>query len=165
MTHSTFYLRLHSVREETRCRRYTGYSFRLARVHLYYHLIQECIYHGPCYTSRGALAVTRNSSMGPLWGIDITSHRTMSERSATELYLASNSGVTESLFGGVRRGAMGGPDLRLGGGWARGRYCNDFFPITFIVHNQKSNGGGQLGAHDMNGVAMYPPPPPRPPPL
>ena len=26
---------------------------------------QDCIYHGICYTSRGALAVTRNSSMSP----------------------------------------------------------------------------------------------------
>ena len=38
-------------------------------------------YHGICYTSRGALAGTRNSSMGPPWIIDPTTHRTMSERS------------------------------------------------------------------------------------
>ena len=31
------------------------------------------------YTSRGALAGTRNSSMGPPWRIDLTIHRTMSE--------------------------------------------------------------------------------------
>ena len=40
-----------------------------------------------------------------------------------------------------------GPDVRRGGGGggARERHRNDFFPITFIVHNQKSNGGGNGG--------------------
>ena len=55
------------VRKETRCR-HIGYSFRLtARVLLYApsHR-QNSTYHGLCYTSRGALAGTRNSSMGPL---------------------------------------------------------------------------------------------------
>ena len=54
------------VRKETRCR-HIGYSFRLtARVILYTpsHR-QDNTYHGLCYTSRGALAGTRNSSMGP----------------------------------------------------------------------------------------------------
>ena len=53
------------VRKETRCR-HIGYSFRLtARVVLYApsHR-QDSIYHSLCYTSRGALAGTRNSSMG-----------------------------------------------------------------------------------------------------
>ena len=53
-----------SEREETRCR-HIGYSFRLAaRVLLYApsHR-QDDTYHGICYTSRGALAGTRNSSM------------------------------------------------------------------------------------------------------
>ena len=51
------------VRKETRCR-HIGYSYRLtARVLLYApsHR-QDNIYHGLCYTSRGALAGTRNSS-------------------------------------------------------------------------------------------------------
>ena len=55
------------VRNETRCR-HIGYSYRLAaRVLLYApsHR-QDNTYHGLCYTSRGALAGTRNSSMGPL---------------------------------------------------------------------------------------------------
>ena len=54
------------VREETRCR-HMGYSFRLtARVLLYAQSHrQDSTYHGLCYTSRGALAGTRNSSMGP----------------------------------------------------------------------------------------------------
>ena len=56
------------VRKETRCR-HIGYCYRLtARVLLYApsHR-QDNSYHGLCYTSRGALAGTRNrnSSMGP----------------------------------------------------------------------------------------------------
>ena len=54
------------VRKETRCR-HIGYSYRLtARVLLYApsHR-QNNTYHSLCYTSRGALAGTRNSSMGP----------------------------------------------------------------------------------------------------
>ena len=54
------------VRKETRCR-HIGYSYRLtARVLLYApsHR-QDNTYHGLCYTSRGTLAGTRNSSMGP----------------------------------------------------------------------------------------------------
>ena len=54
------------VRKETRCR-HICYSYRLtARVFLYApsHR-QNNTYHGLCYTSRGALAGTRNSSMGP----------------------------------------------------------------------------------------------------
>ena len=54
------------VRNETRCR-HIGYSYRLAaRVLLYApsHR-QDNTYHGLCYTSSGALAGTRNSSMGP----------------------------------------------------------------------------------------------------
>ena len=54
------------VRKETRCR-HIGYSYRLtARVLLYApsHR-QDNTYHSLCYTSRGALAGMRNSSMGP----------------------------------------------------------------------------------------------------
>ena len=54
------------VRKETRCR-HIGYSFQLtARIILYApsHR-QDNTYHGLCYTSRGALAGTRNSSKGP----------------------------------------------------------------------------------------------------
>ena len=54
------------ARKETRCR-HIGYSFWLpARVLLYAPTHrQDSRYHGLCYTSRGALAGTRNSSMGP----------------------------------------------------------------------------------------------------
>ena len=54
------------VRKETRCR-HIDYSYRLtARFFLYApsHR-QDNTYHGRCYTSRGALAGTRNSLMGP----------------------------------------------------------------------------------------------------
>ena len=54
------------VRKETRCR-HIGYSYRLtARVLLYApsHK-QDITYHSLYYTSCGALAGTRNSSMGP----------------------------------------------------------------------------------------------------
>ena len=54
------------VRKETRCR-HIGYSFRLtARVLLYAPSHRpDNTYHGLWYTSRRALAGTRNSSMGP----------------------------------------------------------------------------------------------------
>ena len=53
------------VRKETRCP-HIGYSYRLtARVLLYAPShIEDNTYHGLCYTSHGALAGTRNSSMG-----------------------------------------------------------------------------------------------------
>ena len=53
------------VRKETR-RRHIGYSYRLTAWVLLYapsHR-QDNTYHGLCYTSRGSLAGTRNSSMG-----------------------------------------------------------------------------------------------------
>ena len=54
------------MREESRSR-HIGYSFRLvARVLLYASSHrQDNTYHSLCYTSRGTLAGTRNSSMGP----------------------------------------------------------------------------------------------------
>ena len=70
------------VRKETRCR-HIGYSYRLAaRIFLYAPTSrQDSTYHILCYASIGALAGTRNSSMGPPSRIDPTTHRTMSERS------------------------------------------------------------------------------------
>ena len=54
------------VRKETRCC-HIGYSYRLTARVLLYALShrQDNTYHGLCYTSHGALAGTRNSSMGP----------------------------------------------------------------------------------------------------
>ena len=53
------------VKKETRCR-HIGYSFRLTARGLLYAPSnrQDNTYHGLCYTSRGVLAGTRNSSMG-----------------------------------------------------------------------------------------------------
>ena len=51
-------------------------------------LRQDSTYYGLCYTSRGALARTRNSSMCSPCGIDPTTHRIMSGHSTTELHLA-----------------------------------------------------------------------------
>ena len=59
------------MRKETRCC-HIGYSYWLtARVLLYApsHR-QDNTYHSLCYTSRGALAGTRNSSMGSGWDDD-----------------------------------------------------------------------------------------------
>ena len=77
MTHSTHFIygymasdiwlrTILIVRKETRCR-HIGYSYRLTeRVLLYAPSHREGnTYHSLCYTSRGALAGTRNSSMGP----------------------------------------------------------------------------------------------------
>ena len=75
------------VRKETRCH-HMGYSYRLtARILLYApsHR-QDNTSHGLCYTSRGALAGTRNSSKGH--PMKDRSHHTMSERSTSELHLA-----------------------------------------------------------------------------
>ena len=60
-----------------------GFSFRLtARVLLYAPShSQDSTYHGLCYTSRGAHAGIKNSSMGSPWRINPTTHRTMSKRS------------------------------------------------------------------------------------
>ena len=78
-THTQTYIHTHIYT-------HIGYSFRLtARILLYASSHrQDSTYHGFCYTSHGALAETRNSSMGPPWGIDPTTHRTMSERTYHE---------------------------------------------------------------------------------
>ena len=79
------------VRKETRCR-HIGYSYRLtARVILYApsHR-QDSTYHGLCYTSRGALAGTRNSSVGPPHEGSIRRpNRTMSELCCNEDHLTA----------------------------------------------------------------------------
>ena len=73
---NAFYLRLYGVghgkgpkivREETCCC-HMGYSFRLIARVLLYALShrQGGTYHSLYYTSHGALAGTRNSSVGPL---------------------------------------------------------------------------------------------------
>ena len=111
MTHSTHFIygymasdiwlsTILIVRKETRCR-HIGYSYRLtARVLLYApsHR-QDNTYHSLCYTCRGALAGTKNCSKGPPLGINPTTHRTMSERSTSELRPAPSQVVQSSLLG------------------------------------------------------------------
>ena len=52
----------HSDSEETRCRHYMGNIFDYQQRFFYMQLLhrQDSTYHGLCYTSRGALAGTRN---------------------------------------------------------------------------------------------------------
>ena len=84
------------MREETRCH----HSFRLAaRVILYAKSHrQDSTYHGLCYTSRGALAGTRNSSMSPPHEGSI--RRPIAPRAnalTTELHLAPAYSVTAGI--------------------------------------------------------------------
>ena len=67
--------------------KYMGYSFWLAAILLYApsHR-QDSTYHSLCYTSCGSLDGTRNSSMGPPWGIDPTTNSTMSGCSTIKLH-------------------------------------------------------------------------------
>ena len=71
---NTFYLRLYGVRhmvkdhsDSDKVNPMPPHGLLLTeRVILYAPShIKDCTYHGLCYTSRGALAGTRNSSMGP----------------------------------------------------------------------------------------------------
>ena len=59
-----------TAKEETCYHHYMGYSFRLAASHT-----QDSTHYGLWYTSHGALDNRmRNSSMGPPWRIDLTTH-------------------------------------------------------------------------------------------
>ena len=73
-----------------------GYSFRLAARVLLYALShrQDSTYHSLCYTSHGALAGTRNNSMGTPGRIDPMIHCTMSGH--------SYHGATSRSFGSLR---------------------------------------------------------------
>ena len=90
------------VRKETRCR-HIGYSFRLtARVLLYApsHR-QDSTYHGLCYTSRGAQAGTRNSSMGsPHEGSIRRPIAPWANALTTELHFAPSYSVTGTCLTG-----------------------------------------------------------------
>ena len=76
-----------------------GYFFWLAaRVLLYapyhrqdgtYHR-QDGTYHSFCYTSHEALAGMKNILVGPLWGINPTTHCTMSKHSIKKSALTDN---------------------------------------------------------------------------
>ena len=92
----TFYLLLHSVGQivknhsDSKTRTLLplhGYFICLpTRVRLYASSHkQDNTYHDLCYTSHGTLAGTRNSSMGPSWGIDPMTHHTMTQYERTLL--------------------------------------------------------------------------------
>ena len=96
---NTFYLQLYGVRhmvkdhsesEKGNPLRHIGYSFRLTARVLLYALShrQDDTYHSLCYTSHGALAGTRNSSMSPLWRIDPTTIAPWANALTMELHLA-----------------------------------------------------------------------------
>ena len=96
------------MRKETRCH-HIGYSFWLAARALLYapsHR-QNNTYHGLCYTSHGALAGTRNSSMGPphewsiWWPIEPWANAL-----TTELRLAPTS---HGVLVGTRNTSVGPP--------------------------------------------------------
>ena len=131
-TLNTFYLRLYGVRHMVKDHSHTmafegrkegsKYFIQWHTQHILFTVIWHqtygkgpLTYHGLCYTSRGALAVTRNSSMGPPWRIIPTTHHTMSECSyhgATSRSQNSEGCNTEPyriLF------------LKKGGGGVRGR--------------------------------------------
>ena len=86
------------VRKETRCR-HIGYSFRLAAMVLLYapYHRQDSTYHGFCYTSHGALAGTRNSSMGPPHEGSI--RRSIAPRGTKATHDSSGLYQTSSPFG------------------------------------------------------------------
>ena len=75
------------VRTDTRCR-HIGYSYRLtARVLLYAPSHRhDNTYHGLCYTSRGALAGTRNRSMGLVTNHNIRQAATSSNHTIVSAY-------------------------------------------------------------------------------
>ena len=76
-----------------------------------HHPRQDNTYHCLCYTSLGALAATRNSSMGPPWRIDPTTHSTTKYVDTIGFDLLFCWLV---LWGGGGGGGGGGDG---GGGW------------------------------------------------
>ena len=76
------------MRVETRCHHLMGYSFQLAVMDLLCAPSnrQDSTYHSLCYTSCGALAGTRNSSMSPPSEIDPMTYCTMSGCSTTDVH-------------------------------------------------------------------------------
>ena len=87
------------VRKETRCC-HIGYSFWLTESVLLYapsHR-QDSTYHGLCYTSRGALAGTRNSTMGPPHEGSIRPLTLWANALTTELHLAPTSNKSHIYY-------------------------------------------------------------------
>ena len=112
---------------------------------------QDNIYHGLCYTSRGSLAWTRNSSMGSPWRIDPTTHRTMSERSyhgATSRSVISEY-VTRLRVFLIIRGAGRSSEVErsLMVRWVVGSILHGVDPLSYfsfqpVLHNWCNKGCG-----------------------
>ena len=119
------------AREETRCH-HMGYSFWLAAMVLLYASShrQDNTHHSLCYTSHGALAGTRNSSMGPSRRINLMTHRSISERS---YHRATSRSLLDC---------------------ARWMYCTKMW-WTVSIHWPCSNGGGGSLFRIMNGWEEY----------
>ena len=73
---------------------------------------QDSTTHVLCYTSRGALAGTKNSWMDPPWRTDPTIHRTMSESSYHELHPAPKYLISH-LFPRSATALCYGPDTSM----------------------------------------------------
>ena len=135
------------VRKETRCR-HIGYSFRLtARVLLYApsHK-QDSTCHGLCYTSSGALAGTRNSSMGPphegsirrpiaLWANALT----------TELHLAPSIGASWLGTWADRNCSQLGPTPK-----ASTEHISTLPHKTYIIYSSNSNSSSSSSSSSSN---------------
>ena len=97
MMHSTFLLLLDKWLSTIEM----SYSFILAAKDILYapsHR-QDSTYDGPVYTSRGALAGTRNSSVGPPGETDTTTHCALSGHSTTKLTtIESNLLLQQVMF-------------------------------------------------------------------
>ena len=128
------------VRKETRCR-HIGYSFRLtARVLLYApsHR-QDSTYHSVCYTSHGALAGTRNSSVGsPYEGSIRRPIAPWANTLTTELHLAPSCRIIQifsSWQENKRRRRGRGRRGREGGGGGGGGFLllHSYFKWTHPV--------------------------------
>ena len=114
------------VRKETRCR-HIGYSYRLtARVLLYApsHR-QDNTYHGLCYTSRGALAGTRNSSMGLVLQLYLS--RNVMMATVLQLYLSRNVMMAIVLQLYLSRNVMMATVLQL--------YLSRNFMMATVLHS------------------------------
>ena len=87
-TLNTFYLWLYGVGQIAigYCLWLPGWVLLYAQSHR-----QDNTCHSLWYTSCGALAGTRNSSVGPPWGINPMTHRTMSGHSTTATSCSQNN--------------------------------------------------------------------------
>ena len=137
-----------------------GYSLLLTARVLLYALShrQDNTYLSLCYTSRGALAGTRNSSMGPPRRIDPTTYRTMSERSyhgATSRFRYKEQLITFAVW-------VDGIDIRSNSidpgsnsyQWHRGYFYHIKEPLLLIGKSSPCGGSGFL-SHYLSGPLPY----------